>query len=91
MSLAIVVVLLTVYFVLSLLSLYWAVHTLRGYLRKAVHRIRKQRNEDLRWRRDTLLAQMRLERAMQRQARRRCAPTAGSAETAAARSGTRTI
>jgi hypothetical protein len=55
MSISTVVLLVTVYFVLSLLSLYWAMRV-----------IRRQRNEDLRWHRDSLLAHMRLEQATHR-------------------------
>jgi hypothetical protein len=58
-----IVLIITIYFALALLSLYWAVRIIRGYLRKTVKRIRHQRNQDLRWHRDTLLAQMRLEDA----------------------------
>ena len=55
MNLSTVVLLVTVYFVLSLLSLYYAVRV-----------IRRQRNADLRWHRDALLAHMRLEQATRR-------------------------
>jgi hypothetical protein len=61
MSVSTVIFLISLYFALSLLSLYWAVHSFRRYLRKAVKRIRHQRNQDLRWHRDSLLAHMRLE------------------------------
>jgi hypothetical protein len=63
MNISTVVLLITLYFALSLLSLYWAVCAIRGHLRKAVKRIRRQRNEDLRWHRDSLLSHMQLEEA----------------------------
>jgi hypothetical protein len=66
MSINMVVILITIYFVLSLLSLWWAVQTVHLHLRKAVNRIRRQRNEDLRWHRESLLAHMRLEQARRR-------------------------
>ena len=68
MNLSTVVLLVTVYFALWLLSLHWALHTLRRHLRKAVKRIRRQRNQDLRWHRDSLLAHLRLEQATRQQA-----------------------
>ena len=55
MSINTVVLLVTVYFALSLLSLFWAVRV-----------IRRQRNEDLRWHRDSLLAHMRLDQTTHR-------------------------
>jgi hypothetical protein len=61
MSISTVVFLATLYFALSLLSLYGVVSSIRRHLRKAVKRIRHQRNQDLRWHRDSLLAHMRLE------------------------------
>ena len=64
MNPTIMVILITVYFAVSLLSLYGAVRTVRRYLRKAVKRIRKQRNDDLRWHRDSLLAHMRLQETL---------------------------
>lgn len=57
------VVLINLYFAVALLSLYWAVRRIRRYLKKSVKRIRKQRNQDLRFHRDSLLAHMRLEQA----------------------------
>jgi hypothetical protein len=66
MNISTVVFLITLYFALSLLSLYWAVSTIRRHLRKTVKRIRRQRNQDLRWHRDSLLAHMRLEQATRR-------------------------
>lgn len=66
MNLSIVIALITLYFALSLLSLYWAVCTISYSLRKAITKIRKQHNEDLRWHRDSLLAHMRLEEARRR-------------------------
>ena len=61
MSVSTVVFLVSLYFALSLLSLYWAERSLRRHLRKAVKRIRHQRNQDLRWHRDSLLAHLRSE------------------------------
>ena len=61
MSISTVIFLISLYFVFSLLSLYWAVRSIRRHLRKAIKRIRHQRNQDLRWHRDSLLAHMRLE------------------------------
>ena len=49
MSATTIVILITVYFAVSLLGLYRAVRTVRRYLRKTVKLIRKQRNADLRW------------------------------------------
>jgi hypothetical protein len=66
MSITTVVLLVTAYFALSLLSLYWAVHSIHRHLRKTVKRIRRQRNDDLRWHRDSLLAHLRLEQATRR-------------------------
>jgi hypothetical protein len=56
-------ILITLYFAVALLSLYSAVRSIRRYLRKSVKRIRKQRNRDLSFHRDSLLAHMRLEQA----------------------------
>ena len=66
MSATTIVILITVYFAVSLLGLYCAVRTVRRYLRKTVKLIRKQRNADLRWHRDSLLAHMRLGEARKR-------------------------
>ena len=63
MNLTTVVVLMTGYFVVTLLSAYWGVRTHRRSLRKAIVKIRKQRNRDLDFHRDSLLAHMRLEEA----------------------------
>ena len=57
MNPSILVVLITVNFAIALFSIYLAVRTVRRYLKKSIKRIRRQRNEDLRWHRDTLLAQ----------------------------------
>lgn len=63
MSLAVLVVLITVNLAIAMLSVYLALRISRRHLKKTVKRIRRQRNADLRWHRDTLLAQMRLEEA----------------------------
>ena len=55
--------LITVYCIILLLTLWWVTHSLRHYLDQAVILIREQRNEDLRWHRDSLLAHLRLEEA----------------------------
>lgn len=66
MSLAVLVVLITVNLAIAMLSVYLALRISRRHLKKTVKRIRRQRNADLRWHRDTLLAQMRLEEARRR-------------------------
>ena len=63
MNPSILVVLITVNFAIALFSIYLVLRSTRRYLKKSIKRIRRQRNEDLRWHRDTLLAQMRLEEA----------------------------
>lgn len=63
MNLSSVIAIITIYFVAAMVGLSWAVRSIHGYLRKAVKRIRRQRNEDLRWHRDSLLAYMRAEAA----------------------------
>jgi hypothetical protein len=63
MNPSVLVVLITVELAIALLSVYLVLRTTRRYLKKTIKRIRRQRNEDLRWHRDTLLAQMRLEEA----------------------------
>ena len=63
MNPSILVVLITVNFAIALFSVYLTLLSTRRYLKKSIKRIRRQRNEDLRWHRDTLLAQMRLEEA----------------------------
>jgi hypothetical protein len=55
MNLITLAALVTVYFFLILLALWWA-----------VRHIREQRNEDLRWHRDSLLAHLRAEQASRR-------------------------
>jgi hypothetical protein len=67
MNLAVLVVLITVNFAVAVLSVYVVLRSTRRYLKKAAKRIRRQRNEDLRWHRDSLLAHMRLENVMRRQ------------------------
>jgi len=66
MNPSILVVLITVNFAIALLSLYLTLLSTRRFLKKSIKRIRRQRNEDLRWHRDTLLAQMRLEETRKR-------------------------
>ena len=63
MNPSILVVLITVNFAIALFSIYLVLRSTRRYLKKTVKRIHRQRNEDLRWHRDTLLAQMRLDEA----------------------------
>lgn len=58
--------LMTLYCYISLLALWLAVDSIQRHLRRTVDLIRKQRNEDLRWHRDSLLAHMRLEEALRR-------------------------
>ena len=55
MNLIDLAILMTVYFFLALLTLWWAVRV-----------IREQRNADLRWHRDSLLAHLRAEQASHR-------------------------
>jgi Uri superfamily endonuclease len=62
-NLGVLVVLITVNFAIALLGVYLVLRSTRRYLKKTLKRIRRQRNQDLRWHRDTLLAQMRLEEA----------------------------
>ena len=66
MNLTVLVVLMTVNLAIAMLSVYLALRISRRHLKKTVKRIRRQRNADLRWHRDTLLAQMRLEEARRR-------------------------
>ena len=68
MNLETLTVLMTFYFFLLLLALWWATDSIRRHLDRTVNLIRDQRNEDLRWHRDSLLAHMRLEEATRRQA-----------------------
>lgn len=63
MNLSTLAVFITVNFAIALLIVYLVLRSTRRYLKKTVKRIRHQRNADLRWHRDTLLAQMRLEAA----------------------------
>jgi hypothetical protein len=66
MNLETLTVLMTFYFLLLLLALWWATDTIRHHLDRTVNLIREQRNEDLRWHRDSLLSHMRLEEARKR-------------------------
>ena len=61
MSLLIVVI--VVCFLMSLLALWAAVQAIERHLDRSVQVLRTQRNEDLRWHRESLLAHLRLERA----------------------------
>jgi hypothetical protein len=63
MNVSTLAVLITVNLALALLSVYLVLRTTRRYLKKTRKRARRQRNNDLRWHRDALLAQMRLEEA----------------------------
>ena len=63
MNVSTLAVLITVNLALALLSVYLVLRTTRRYLKKTLKRARRQRNNDLRWHRDALLAQMRLEEA----------------------------
>jgi hypothetical protein len=58
--------LMTLYCFIILLALWLAVDSTQHRLRRMVDLIRKQRNEDLRWHRDSLLAYMRSEQATRR-------------------------
>ena len=58
--------LVTVYFLLILLALWWAVRNIRRFLKRSVKIIREQRNQDLRWHRESLLAYLRAELVRQR-------------------------
>ena len=66
MKLITLAVLTTVYFILVLLALWWSVRNLRHSLKRSVKTIREQRNQDLRWHRESLLAYIRAELAKQR-------------------------
>ena len=64
MNLSTLAVLITVNFVIALFSVYLVLRGTRRELKKVVKRMRHQRNQDLRWHRDSLLAHLRLEQAM---------------------------
>ena len=66
MKLITLAVLTTAYFILVLLALWWAVRNLRHSLKHSVKIVRRQRNQDLRWHRELLLAYIRAELARQR-------------------------
>jgi hypothetical protein len=59
-------VLVTVYFFLVLLVLWWSVRNLRRSLKRSAKIIRQQRKQDLRWHRESLLAYIRAELVKQR-------------------------
>jgi hypothetical protein len=61
MKLITLAILVTVYFVLVLLALWWSARNLRHSLKHSVKIIRRQRNQDLRWHRESLLAYIRAE------------------------------
>ena len=58
--------LMTLYLFIILLVLWLAVDRIQLRLRRLEDLIRQQRNEDLRWHRDSLLAYMRSEQATRR-------------------------
>ena len=66
MKLITLTALVTVYFFLVLLGLWWTVRNIRHSLKRRVKIIREQRNQDLRWHRDSLLAYLRAELVKQR-------------------------
>jgi hypothetical protein len=66
MKLITLAILITVYFILVLFALWWTIRNLRRSLKHSVKIIRRQRNQDLRWHRDSLLAYLRAEIARQR-------------------------
>lgn len=57
---------ISVNFAVAVLSAYVVLRSTRRYLKKAAKRIRRQRNEDLRWHHDSLLAHLRFENVMRR-------------------------
>ena len=63
MNPGVLVVLITVELAIALLSVYLVLRSTRRYLKKMTKRIRRQRNEDLRWHRESLLSHMQLEEA----------------------------
>ena len=66
MKLITLAILVTVYFLFILLGLWWSVRNLRHSLKRSVKIIRQQRNQDLRWHRESLLAYLRDELAKPR-------------------------
>ena len=66
MKLITLAALVTVYFLLVLLALWWSVRNLRYSLKRSVKVIRRQRNQDLRWHRESLLAYIHAELVKQR-------------------------
>jgi hypothetical protein len=57
---------MTLYLVIILFALWWATDTIHRHLDRTVSLIREQRNEDLRWHRDSLLSHMRAEQIARR-------------------------
>jgi hypothetical protein len=57
---------MTLYLVIILFALWWATDTIHRLMDRTVSLIREQRNEDLRWHRDSLLAHLRAEQAARR-------------------------
>lgn len=66
MNTALLASLMTLYCFIILLALWLAVDSIQHRLRRMVGLIREQRNDDLRWHRDSLLAHMRAEQATRR-------------------------
>ena len=66
MNLITLAALVTVYFLLILLAQWWAVHNIRRSLGQSVEIIREQRDQDLRWHRESLLTHIRAEQASRR-------------------------
>jgi hypothetical protein len=66
MKLITLTALVTVYFLLLLLALWWSLRNVRHSLKRSVKVIREQRNQDLRWHRESLLAYIRAELVKQR-------------------------
>jgi hypothetical protein len=57
---------MTFYFVIVLLALWRAVKSIQHHIDQAINLIRQQRNEDLRWHRDSLLSHIRADAAQRR-------------------------
>lgn len=63
---ATVITLMTIFWVVLLLVLWRAVTRIQFHIDQAVYLIRQQRNEDLRWHRDSLLAHLRADTPQRR-------------------------
>lgn len=57
---------MTGYLIIILFALWLATDTIHRHMDRTVNVIHEQRNEDLRWHRDSLLAHLRAERASNR-------------------------